>query len=140
MEHKAKMDSLRRKLTEASKFISNFLYLNFFINSLPKEFDVLVNMFNYDLETVEEVVRNIPYMEIKKSWHTENEGTVFATQKRAHVVRTPCDVQGATEKSERRSKTHSGRCFNCREHDHWARNFPKRKKGFRMHQDTRNRG
>ena len=46
LEHKAKMDSLRRKLT-------------FFINSLPEEFDVLFNMVNYDLETVEEVLSNI---------------------------------------------------------------------------------
>ena len=59
LEHKEKMDSLRRKLKEASNFISNSLYLNFFINSLPEEFDVLVNMVNYDLETVEEVLSNI---------------------------------------------------------------------------------
>ena len=59
LEHKAKMDSLRRKLTEAGNFISNSLYLKFFINSLPEEFDMLVNMVNYDLETVEEVLSNI---------------------------------------------------------------------------------
>ena len=76
-------------------------------------------------------------MEIKKSLRTEPEGTAFANQKRAHVVRTPRNVQGANENSERRSKTHSGGCFNCGEHGHWARNCPKRKRGFSTHQDTK---
>ena len=125
------------KLTEAGNPIPDSLYLNFFVNSLPEEFDMLVNMVNYDLDTVEEVVSNIRQMEIKKSLCTEHEGTVFATQKRAHVVRTPHNVQGANENSERRSKPHSCGCFNCGEHGHWARNCPKRKKGFSMHQDTK---
>ena len=94
-------------------------------------------MVNYDLDTVEEVVSNIHQMEIKKSLRTEHEGTAFATQKRAHVVRTPRNVQGATENSKRRSKTCSSGCFNCGEHGHWARNCPKRKKGFSTHQDTK---
>ena len=137
LEHKSRMDSLHMKLTEAGNPIPNSLYLNFFVNSLPEEFDVLVNMVNYDLDTVEEVVSNIRQMEIKKSLHTEHKGTAFATQKRAHVVRTPRNVQGATENSERRSKTRSGGCFNCREHGHWARNCPKRKRGFSTHQDRK---
>ena len=93
------------KLTEAGNPIPNSLYLNFFVNSLPEEFDVLVNTVNYDLDTVEEVVSNMHQMEIKKSLCTEHKGTAVATQKRAHVVRTLCNVQGATENSKRRSKT-----------------------------------
>ena len=138
LEHKSRMDSLHMKLTEAGNPIPDSLYLNFSINSLPEEFDVLVNMVNYDLDTVEEVVSNIHQMETKKLFLcTENEGTAFATQKRAHVVRTPHNVQGAAENSKRRGKTCSGRCFNCGEHSHWARNCLKRKKGFSMHQDTK---
>ena len=59
LEHKEKMGSLHMKLTKASNPIPDSLYLNFFINSLPEEFDVLVNMVNYNLDTVEEVVSNI---------------------------------------------------------------------------------
>ena len=136
LEHKSRMDLLLMKLTEAGNPIPDSLYLNFFVNSLPEEFEALVNTVNYDLDTVEEVVSNIHQMEIKKSLRTEHEGTAFATQKREHVVRTLSNVQGATENSERRRKTHSGRCFNCREHGHLARNCPKRK-SFSTHQDMK---
>ena len=65
LEHKAKMDSLHMKLTKAGNPAPDSLYLNFFFNTLPEEFDTLVNTVNYNLDTAEEVVSNIHQMEIK---------------------------------------------------------------------------
>ena len=58
LEHKSKMDALHMKLTKAGNPIPNSMYLNFFINSLPEEFNALVSV-NYELDTVEEVVSNL---------------------------------------------------------------------------------
>ena len=59
LEHKSKMDVLHMKLTEARNPIPDSMYLNFFINSLPEEYDSLVSTVNYKLDTVEEVVSNL---------------------------------------------------------------------------------
>ena len=47
------------KLTKAGNPIPDSMYLNFFINLLLEEFDVLVSAVNYRLDTVEEVVINL---------------------------------------------------------------------------------
>ena len=41
------------------------MYLNFFINLLLGEFDVLISTVNYELDTVEEVVSNLCQVEMK---------------------------------------------------------------------------
>ena len=105
LEHKAKIHSLHMKLTKAGNPIPYSMYFNFLINTLLEEFGELVDMVNYDLDTVEEeVISHICQMEIR-SLHTENEGMAFATQKRAHVAGTPYNVQGTVKNSERRSNT-----------------------------------
>ena len=47
LEHKSKMDALCMKLMEAGHPVPEPLYLNFFVNFLPTEFDVLVNTIDY---------------------------------------------------------------------------------------------
>ena len=53
------------KLTKAGNSIPDSMYLNFYINSLPKEFDVLISTVNYELHTVKEVVSNLHQVEMK---------------------------------------------------------------------------
>ena len=81
LKHKSKMDTLHMKLTKAWNPILDSMYLNFFINSLPEEFDTLVSTVNYGLDTVEEVVGNICQVEMKQGLHTTYEGSAFAVTK-----------------------------------------------------------
>ena len=59
LEHKSKMDVLHMKLTEARNPIPDSMYLNFFINSLPEEYDPLVSTVNYKLDTVVKLLRSL---------------------------------------------------------------------------------
>ena len=45
--------------------IPDSIYLNFFINLLLGEFDMLISTVNYELDTVEEVVSNLCQVEMK---------------------------------------------------------------------------
>jgi hypothetical protein len=139
LEHQNKMDMLRMKLTEAGHTIPESLYLNFFINSLPEEYDSLVNTVDFELDSVEEVVSKLRQMEIKKGLRMVDTETVFASQKRAQRQRPPRNAQGAGDNTDRRSKVHSSTCYNCGERGHWARNCPKKKRGSNIHQETKNR-
>ena len=47
---------LYMKLREAGHPVLEPLYLNFFINSLPKEFNVSVNTIDHDMDLVDKVV------------------------------------------------------------------------------------
>jgi hypothetical protein len=132
------MDTLRLKLTEAGHTIPESLYLNFFINSLPEEYNSLVNTVDFELDSVEEVVNKLHQMEIKKNLHTVDMETVFASQKKAQRQRPPCNVQGAGDNTDKRGKGHSSTCYNCGERGHWASNCPK-KRGSGVHQETKNR-
>jgi len=60
------MDALQMKLTEAGHPVLESLYLNFFVNSLPEEFDVITNTIDFNKDMVDKVVSNLRQIEMKK--------------------------------------------------------------------------
>ena len=70
MEHKSRMDSLCLKLIEAGHPILEPLYLSFFVNSLPEEYDAITNTINWDNDMVAELVSNLHQVEIRKGMHS----------------------------------------------------------------------
>jgi hypothetical protein len=70
------------KLIEAGATIADSLYLNFCINSFSEEYNSLVNMVDFEVDTVEEVVGKLCQMEIKKSLCTVDNGVVFLLQRK----------------------------------------------------------
>jgi gag-polypeptide of LTR copia-type/Pol polyprotein, beta-barrel domain/Zinc knuckle/GAG-pre-integrase domain len=137
LEHKNRMDTLCMKLTEARHTIPESLYLNFFINSLPEEYDSLVNTVDFELDSVEEVVSKLRQMEIKKSLRTVDTETAFASQKRTPRQRPPQNAQGAGDSTGRKGKGHPNTCYNCGERGHWARNCPRKNKSGGTHPETK---
>ena len=71
------------KLIEAYCPIPEPLYLNLFINSLPEEFDVLVNTIDYDMDMVNKVVSSLQ-IETKRGLYT-TEGSAFAMLKKKPI-------------------------------------------------------
>jgi gag-polypeptide of LTR copia-type len=59
MGHKSRMDSLRLRLIEAGHPVLEPLYLSFFVNTLPGEFDAITNTIDWDNDTVAELVSNL---------------------------------------------------------------------------------
>ena len=81
LEHKSKMDALQIKLIEASHPVPEPLYLNFFVNSLPEEFDAIINTINFDKDMVDKVVSNLCQIETKRGLRT-TEGSAFSVTKK----------------------------------------------------------
>ena len=133
LEHKSKMDVLHMKLTKAGNPIPDSMYLNFFINSLPEEYDPLVSTVNYELDTVEEVMSNLQQVEMKQGLRTAAEGLAFAVTKakpwkgkQSRAPQTP--AQGARGGSSKKNSGHTSKCYNCGGQGHWAKNYPSPKK------------
>jgi hypothetical protein len=82
MEHKSRMDSLRLRLIEAGHPVLEPLYLSFFVNTLPEEFDAVTNTIDWDHDTVVELVSNLRQVEIRKGLCTATEGSAFAVAKK----------------------------------------------------------
>jgi hypothetical protein len=70
------------RLIEAGHPVLEPLYLSFFVNTLPEEFDVITNTINWDNDMVEELVSNLCQVEIRKGLHTATEGSAFAVAKK----------------------------------------------------------
>ena len=118
LEHKSKIDALHMKLTKAGNPIPDSMYLNFFINSLPEEYDPLVSTVNYKLDTVEEVVSNLSQVEMKQGLHTTAEGSAFAVTKakpqkgkQDRAPQTP--AQGARGGMPKKNSGCTSKCYNC---------------------------
>ena len=126
LEFKLKMDELRIKLTNAGYLIPEQLYLNFFINALPEEYDPFVNTINYETDTVDQVINNLHQVEMKRGLHT-SEGSVFATlkhkQPKAASTSQSSPVQRAKDTPKESSKPgirRLGKCYNCGGYGHWS--------------------
>ena len=133
LEHKSKMDALCMKHTEAGNPIPETMYLNFFIDSLPEEYDPLVSTVNYELDTVEEVVSNLRQVEMKQGFCTAAEGSAFSVTeakpqkgKQSQMPQTP--AQGARGGLPKKNLGHTSKCYNCSSQGHWAKKFPSPKK------------
>lgn len=70
LEHKSNMDTLRMKLIEGGYPVSDSLYLDFFVSSLPEEYDTLMMTINYDTDTADKVVSKIYQIETRRSLRT----------------------------------------------------------------------
>jgi gag-polypeptide of LTR copia-type/Zinc knuckle len=142
LEHKSKMDALRMKLTEAGHHIPESLYLNFFVNSLPEEFDAIVNTIDYNMDTVDKVVSNLRQIETKRGLRTV-EGSAFSTLKRkqsktALTSQNSGPAQGTKDNSKPGAR-HLGKCYNCGGQGHWSNKCPspRKKKPQNAQQDSK---
>lgn len=70
LEHKSNMDVLRMKLIEGGYPVPDSLYLDFFVKSLPEEYDMITITINYDTDTVDKVVNNLHQIETRRSLRT----------------------------------------------------------------------
>jgi hypothetical protein len=59
------------------------LYLSFFVNMLPEEFDTITNTIDWDNNTVVELVSNLHQVETRKGLHTATEASAFAVAKKS---------------------------------------------------------
>ena len=117
LEHKSKMDALQIKLIEAGHPVPEPLYLNFFINLLPEEFDAITNTIDFDKDTVDKVVSNLCQIETKRGLHT-TEGSASSVMKKKFQKSGPNlasqgIVHGAKGKSLMKNVGCSGECYNC---------------------------
>jgi hypothetical protein len=132
MEHKSRMDSLHLRLIEAGHPLLEPLYLSFFVNTLPEEFDAISNTIDWDNDTVEELVSNFHQVEIRKGLCTTTEGSAFvvATKKQQQKPGSTSastsqgasqgTLQGAKGSMLKKSSGCSGKCYNCGVQGHYV--------------------
>jgi gag-polypeptide of LTR copia-type/Pol polyprotein, beta-barrel domain len=141
LEHKSKMDALRMKLTEAGHITPEPLYLNFFANSLPEEYDAIVNTIDFETDMVDKVVCNLHQIETKRGLDT-TEGSVFAMLKKNQpkTASTSRSSAPGAKESSMPNVRHSGKCYSCRGQGHWSNKCPspRKKKSENTQQESKN--
>jgi hypothetical protein len=91
------MDILCLKPIEVGTTITDSLYHNFFVNSLPQQYNSLVTAVDFEVDIVEGVVGKLCQIEIKKSLHMVDHGAACSLQK-SPKGQGPCMVHEAQVK------------------------------------------
>ena len=107
------MEEVRQKLVAAGQNITDSQFLSYFLNSLPAELDQFTTTVNHTTETITTVTMRLRQMELRRELRGEGGEGVGLLAK----------AKGSTGKTKRR-----GKCHNCDEAGHWARDSTKPKK------------